>query len=1032
MVDSTSLAVVVVMIRRDFKRWGIDAFCVGALVACGSALAMDTPWRCLSSAEVSVNSAVALQLAREHAGFVIVEERGVDLQYRMDTELLARPIGFFGPRLGWLVMDRDELTGLQIDGVTGAVAQMRVHSGCDLFPRRLDWVLRATELAASVDPSTAFSGDLTDFELLVAEAPADFERAAGLQLLATAQYRLGNYMDAAAGFAETADILLRLGDRERAGAAMLGLSDMRRLSSDLSGSERSANQALMLLTTSATAYFALRARENLCLVLHWRQQWNDAERCVAALPEAFIALGELDGYVNAQTNWLALRRDMGKYIDVNAEQERLSAVAASPDVGPMRQGRWSLALAMALRDQGDAAASLRAFNAALQYFELAPEESERWVASTLLQVAGLYADLGMYSQAYESHRQALRAMALLTAAGRVAAALTRLAEIDRKAGHRTRAVIWASQSAEIYRVLEMPGELAGALLTSAELGMDADPPVFPSADILNQLARDLPAHLQPRWALLQARINLAQTGKFALKWPDIKSVPLATQLEAAGLAAGASFDVGDSETAELVVVDALSQVTSLAQRSSSSVLGHLLLQCAKGLRSRAASWLVQSAKSFPTVESAILSTHALAAFRPTSGGNRSVSEFEFSASVARRLIYGTDAPGDRGERMLLARLSEEAADAESPSRVDIASVRSALTPGDALLLIVPGSPSSAFALITTDRVQWRAGPDQEALATLLRSLLAHLELRKGSSVDMDLALDNASIALLHPFAGEAVPARLMVLYEESVAMVPWAALRWPGEQGALAETTQVSWVTQIADRREDSRDRADALHLFIANPQLRVGQLALPSLPNAEAEQLLIERGTTNLVVQTVRDDQASVERLREALDVSGSLVHVAAHGQQDAGLLGYSGLWLAPMAGSTEPQFLSWMDLADRPIRAGLVVLNACQLAAGPSRAGFGSMSFATAVSAAGADQVVAALWRVSDTAATVWVPAFYQALDLRDLASSAEALRLSQLALMRSRHFRHPHYWASLAHFRRLEVPMATESVSTMAARR
>jgi len=80
--------------------------------------------------------------------------------------------------------------------------------------------------------------------------------------------------------------------------------------------------------------------------------------------------------------------------------------------------------------------------------------------------------------------------------------------------------------------------------------------------------------------------------------------------------------------------------------------------------------------------------------------------------------------------------------------------------------------------------------------------------------------------------------------------------------------------------------------------------------------------------------------------------------------------------------------------------------------------LSFAGAVSAAGVDQVVAALWPLSDAATVRWVPAFYRALDDADLNSSAEALRQAQLELRASRHFRHPFYWASLVHFRHLKV--------------
>lgn len=997
--------------------------CVGtlwifALTLCSVAFAGQSPWECADSVEVAGTSVRAHLEANESPGLAVIEERGVELRFRLDQGRLVQPIALFGPRLGWLVLRGDKLPEVQIEAVTSAPMRMRLHQGCEFSAQRLRWIERASALALEVDPSTAFSGELAAFESLLADAPDAFERAAARQLLAAAQYRVGQYTDAAGGYAEAAEILLRLGDRERAGAALLGWSDMLRLLSDLEGSERIAHRALEHLTTPATAYFALRARENLCLVLHYRQQWETADRCVSVLPEGFRALGDLDGYVNAQTNWLVLRRDMGQRLDVAEERARYAAIGTNPDVGPMRRGRWLLALAMALRDQGDAAAALRMFNEALAQFQAAPEESERWIASTLLQVAGVYSDLGTYSQAYESHRQAVRAMALMTAPGRVASALTRFAEIDRRAGYHTRAAMWARQSAEIYQALSMPGELAGALLTELELNLDSVPQLVPDQASLVQLDRDLPAHLRPRLALLQARINWIATGEFAVEWPDERSIPLAVQLEATALAADAHFDAGQVDMAVGGIVDALYQVESLARRSANPVLGHMLLQSLKPLRGLAASRLAIQADGSEELAAALLSTHSFAAFKP-SPDNLAFDGLHFSASVARRLIYGIDAPGAGDERLLLDRLAAASTGHRPQSRVDIGAIQGALAPGDGLLIVVPGRPTSTVALISHSRVLWREGPGEEALGRVSRDVLEALERRQRTWSDTQAALDQASLALLGPFAGEPLPSRLLVLYDESVAMIPWAALRWPGQQEVLAQSTQVSWITQF--RRGDSEvsNASGLLRLFVANPRSRIGELELEGLPNADYEQTLIEKGQPGLAIRALRNERATPESLVAAFDEPGSLVHIAAHGHQAAGLLGYSGLWLAPRAGSDEPQFVSWMDLAGRPIKSRLVVLNACQLAKGPSRSGHGSMSFATALSAAGAEQVVAALWPVSDSAAAVWVPAFYGAADAGNPNRSAEAVRQAQLALLRSRQFRHPFYWASLTHFRHLQLP-------------
>jgi CHAT domain-containing protein len=114
----------------------------------------------------------------------------------------------------------------------------------------------------------------------------------------------------------------------------------------------------------------------------------------------------------------------------------------------------------------------------------------------------------------------------------------------------------------------------------------------------------------------------------------------------------------------------------------------------------------------------------------------------------------------------------------------------------------------------------------------------------------------------------------------------------------------------------------------------------------------------------------------------------------------------------------LSWIDIADRGVRADLVVLNACELGDG-GKAVDGNFSFASAISQAGARQVVASLWPISDTASAVWVPAFYTVLTADSNHNVAQALRAAQRKLRESRMFRHPFYWAGLQTFVRMPIP-------------
>jgi len=181
----------------------------------------------------------------------------------------------------------------------------------------------------------------------------------------------------------------------------------------------------------------------------------------------------------------------------------------------------------------------------------------------------------------------------------------------------------------------------------------------------------------------------------------------------------------------------------------------------------------------------------------------------------------------------------------------------------------------------------------------------------------------------------------------------------------------------------------------------------LPTLFNAEAEPAEIRQAAPGLVVTVDEASSASRESVLALLDRPASWVHVAAHGSAEPNRLGYAGMWLDPPAEGRDPEFLSWLEVLDRGVRSDLVVLNACSLA-DTGDASRNNLSFASAIAQAGAHQVVAALWPLSDSAAATWVPAFYAALMADPRHDAAGAIVAAQRALRGSRLFRHPFYWA------------------------
>jgi CHAT domain-containing protein len=86
------------------------------------------------------------------------------------------------------------------------------------------------------------------------------------------------------------------------------------------------------------------------------------------------------------------------------------------------------------------------------------------------------------------------------------------------------------------------------------------------------------------------------------------------------------------------------------------------------------------------------------------------------------------------------------------------------------------------------------------------------------------------------------------------------------------------------------------------------------------------------------------------------------------------------------------------------LLVLSACQTAAGDKRAALGLAGLAVR---SGARSTLATLWSVRDQSTADLMVKFYREL-IQTQVSKAEALRQAQLALLKNPKYEHPFYWA------------------------
>jgi CHAT domain-containing protein len=134
-------------------------------------------------------------------------------------------------------------------------------------------------------------------------------------------------------------------------------------------------------------------------------------------------------------------------------------------------------------------------------------------------------------------------------------------------------------------------------------------------------------------------------------------------------------------------------------------------------------------------------------------------------------------------------------------------------------------------------------------------------------------------------------------------------------------------------------------------------------------------------------------------------IIHFACHGFLDEKVPLRSALALAAAEGVGEDGFLQMREIYGLRLSADLIVLSACQTAAGRLETSEGLLGLARPFFFAGARAVVASLWSIGDRATVPFMREFYKRISAGRPA--AEALREAKLSMIGSR-WSHPFYWA------------------------
>jgi CHAT domain-containing protein len=205
----------------------------------------------------------------------------------------------------------------------------------------------------------------------------------------------------------------------------------------------------------------------------------------------------------------------------------------------------------------------------------------------------------------------------------------------------------------------------------------------------------------------------------------------------------------------------------------------------------------------------------------------------------------------------------------------------------------------------------------------------------------------------------------------------------------------------LIDAASNSRRAASGSLLLIGNPEARGNEY--PALPYAGSEVHNVEQRLHTLQQTVFEGPHASPSAYRSADPGKYSIIHFAAHASANRESPLESAIILSP---SNDTFKLYARDVMTMPLQADLVTISACRSAGARVYSGEGLVGFTWAFLQAGAKNVIAGLWDVSDSSTAQMMDRLYEQLSAGK--SPADALRAAKLAMVHSTgNLRKPYYW-------------------------
>jgi len=876
----------------------------------------------------------------------------------------------------------------------------------------------------SKDKFAALQDSLSQLQI---SAPNREMSALAQHMLAQALLINDRNRDAADAFAAAENKWSEVGDFERALVARVARTEDER---------RTGNYAKAIHLTEevpqswpAHSYFRTRLENSRCLALNSLGRFAESDACYTTTLGALRAADERGELVDTLYDYAALLTTRGMDEAAMAIAQQALSEAAGIDI-PYVHGHIRYLLGWLAFRRGEVAQSLAFSNEALAFFERA--HMPRWEANALFDICNIYLDMGAYDEALASLQQAVKRLSYRDAPSRMATAMILFARIERGNGELDSALLWSRAAQSSFEQLKMPLDRDAAELLRlqilADQGRVTEADAIVSRHLNERSLLGLTWHLLAlRGAIETGAEDVANSAIAALRDANL---PLPNRVEFFLREAQWLARKGDAQGAQKALYDGALKLIAIASQSQAPAVRYLIAKQAVALR-RAAFDLSLADVFEATVPGGTdlfwrWLTLSNPAERSTAAQQQTTA---FDHAVAKELLMPStrvNTPGEvSAQRELLALLAQPARPATQNGNMlgvsTLAEFQATLPADAALICYLDGNTRGGMFWITHAEAKIVSAAAPASIRSNVLALRDYVRSPESASVDIQREAENLSKQLLDATPLSTPPKHLFVLNDPTLAGAVWGLLHWPGHSEPLVETTTVSLVnlseSKLNSAQATATDSAPLLHLIVA-AQTDTGIDSLPALAGAVTEASQIRAILSGNSLGVVDDTRATRQSILQTLSDKDAWIHVAAHGIAQPLRIGYSGIWLEPSGDHVTPEFLSWIDVLGTDARAGLVVLNACDLADNGG-SDYANLSFATAVSRAGAKQVVAAEWAVSDSAAALWVPAFYSALIADPDHSAPAALRVAQLRLRNTRAFAHPFFWAGFEAFTQLPLP-------------